>query len=953
VTVGREAELAQIDSLLARLEEGAPACVAIDGEPGIGKTRVLRELRQRAEERKYLVLSGSAAEFEQDLPFGAWVDALDAYVAARELELDGPEFAGLEAVLPSRREGPAGGGELVAEERYRAHRAVRSLLELLAADAPLVVILDDLHWADPASVELISGLLRREPEAPLLLALAHRRGKAPAPLRTSLIAAEATPISLGPLSREASVALIGDAAAGTALDAIVDAGAGNPFYSLQLARAATLPAGGATTGSIGVEGVPAAVTDALLVEVGALGDGARALLEAGAVAGDPFELDLAQAVAGLSGTDAGAALDDLLDAGLIHTTEVPRRFSFRHPLVRRAVYEATRTGRRLDAHGRAAAVLAEQGASAAARAHHVEQSAGIGDRDAIAVLLEAAAAARARSPETAVRWYAAALRLLPADEAAERLEVLFSLADAQRLVGRYEDALVTLDDAIGLVPPGDASRRVDLTARCASAEIRLGRHADAKRRLAAVADTLPDPGSAPAIEVALAQSTLTLFTNEHDQSLEHARRALDAARALGDRGLASEAAAALAHVAAVRSEVAFAAELQAEAMRLHEELPDEELVDHLEGVHRLCRASLHLELYEDVVRVAERGLALAGAMGRGELMPLIRSTLAQSTLLLGRLAQAEEAQDAAVEAARLAGHNYYASGILSTTASIALLTGDLESALRAGEESVQIVGPAQEGHVLNVARASLAVTMREAGVPAEEAGPLVEGVGGWSLRGIPAVWRVRHLEALTRVAVEAGDAEGAAECARLASEGAEELALPVARAVAQRAGAAALLAAGDAAGAVEPALASAEAAAAGGARVDAARSRALAGQACAGAGDRDRAVELLRRAEAELDECGATHPRNEARRELRRLGARAEPRGPGSSEETGLGALSKREREVAELVHERKTNREIAEELYLSEKTIESHLRNVFFKLGVSSRREVALAVARASTPAP
>jgi DNA-binding CsgD family transcriptional regulator len=131
-------------------------------------------------------------------------------------------------------------------------------------------------------------------------------------------------------------------------------------------------------------------------------------------------------------------------------------------------------------------------------------------------------------------------------------------------------------------------------------------------------------------------------------------------------------------------------------------------------------------------------------------------------------------------------------------------------------------------------------------------------------------------------------------------------------------------------------------------RADARGHVVLAGSAAEFERDVPFGVWVLRAAEAELSECGALHPRNEARRELRKLGARAEPRGPSPAEETGLGALSGREREVAELVSRHKTNPEIAKELYLSVKTIESHLRNVFFKLGVSSRRDVAQVIERA-----
>ena len=103
----------------------------------------------------------------------------------------------------------------------------------------------------------------------------------------------------------------------------------------------------------------------------------------------------------------------------------------------------------------------------------------------------------------------------------------------------------------------------------------------------------------------------------------------------------------------------------------------------------------------------------------------------------------------------------------------------------------------------------------------------------------------------------------------------------------------------------------------------------------------------LRKAEHELDRYGCLRERDATRRELRKLGARTEPRGRATAEDSGVAALTKRELEIATLVTDRKTNREIASELFLSGKTIESHMRNIFVKLGVSSRVEVARTVER------
>src|SRR5512132_1610393 len=150
--VGRAEEIRSLDRILDELDQGNPAAVGLVGEPGIGKTRLLAELAARADARGQLVLGGSASELERDLPFWVFVDALDEYVQGlhpRRLEaLDADVRTELAHVFPSLSRFAAARGTAFPHERYRSHRAVRELLERLTMTGPLVLVLDDLHWAD-------------------------------------------------------------------------------------------------------------------------------------------------------------------------------------------------------------------------------------------------------------------------------------------------------------------------------------------------------------------------------------------------------------------------------------------------------------------------------------------------------------------------------------------------------------------------------------------------------------------------------------------------------------------------------------------------------------------------------------------------------------------------------------------------------------------------------------
>ena len=692
-TVGREPELGQLEAALDALDGGGPTWLSVAGEPGIGKTRLLAELRRRGEQRGQLVLAGSAAEFEREVPFSVWVDALDAYVASQaDDEWEPVLVRELGEMLPSLRRTAAEGGPAIADERYRAHRAVRRLLELFATDRPLLLVLDDLHWADAASVELIASLLRRGPAAPVLVALAFRRGQASQRLAAALAMPGVRRIELAHLTEAQSGELLGGLDK-RSLSSIYRRGGGNPFYLQQLARAGSngSPSGPqAGAQSDDQDAVPLAVAAAIADELGSLSPPTRLFLDAAAIAGEPFEPDLAAAIAELSPADGLAALDDLLECDLVRPTRIPRRFSFRHPLVRRAVYESVRGGWRLSAHARAAAVLADRGTAAADRAHHVEQSATHGDNDAIELFLEAGRSVAPRAPAAAARWFGAALRLLPGEQSERQVEVRLALTSALRALGELEQCRTTMLETIALLAPEDVSRRIALTAQCAAVEHWLGRHEEAHRRLARALEQLDERDTADAATLQIELVVDGLYEMDFELATEMGEAALETACRLDDPALIMAAASALclAEMATGQTEAAIPhRELALEQLA---RLSDDELAARLDALYHLSWAENYLERYDEAIAHAERGVELARATGQGRLLMPLMLVKCYPLEMQGRLAEVIELCEEAVEGARLSTNPHYLFWALFELGWAHYYAGDLSAAIAAGEESARV-----------------------------------------------------------------------------------------------------------------------------------------------------------------------------------------------------------------------------------------------------------------------
>jgi DNA-binding CsgD family transcriptional regulator len=967
--VGRDEELARLDAMLDAAARGPGAAVEIRGEAGIGKTRLLAETCERAQDRRILVLEGKAAEFERGAPFGVFVDALEPYLASRnprEFERLGVEhLAELRGIFPDfpLRDVTAL-GPTQADERFRAHRAVQRLVELLAVSRPLVLALDDLHWADEASVELVAHLLRRSPPKGVCLLLALRPAQAPEPLARALDAAERDAglerVELAGLADEAAVELLGDRIPQQRQGAVLAESGGNPFFLDQLARATSeRPDAVDEPGTEPPTELPSPVAAAIADELRGLPPAAREALEAAAIVGDPFDADLAAAALGVEADRFLPVLDELLATGLVGETDVPLRFRFRHPIVRRAVYQGCSPASRIAAHGRIAAALTERGASALRRAHHVEQSAHPGDIDAFAVLRAAGEAAAPRAPMAAAHWYGAALRLMP-DSApdAERVALQVVRATALGAAGRLAESRDTLRSVADGLPPELAALRFEVIPFIGTLEHLLGDHDAVPPLLEGTLAEVDDPLSR---EGAILRSELAAdrFYANDGAGMEHwAGLALESAIAAGDPTLRIVAGTQLALGQFKTGDIEAAERSWREAAALASSLSDAELTGRLVSLFWLGWYAQCGEHYDEGIAYLERGLELVRAVGQGYLVVPMQIALAILLTWKAELGRATTLAEDAIDAARLSSNPQYLAWGLTLRCWIATLAGDLALAMSVGEEAIAVGGTLSDNYFSKLSGCYVGSILIEKGDPAAGRDLILASMDGPGLEQLERPFRTRLYEQLAQADIALGDLGAAERWVGLAEDAVDGAPLAVRRAEAIRARASLLLAQGDGADAATKAIHAAELLEAPGVPIEAAQARLFAGRALAADGETEAAVAQLEPALATFADLGATRAHDEAARELRQLGQRVSRRrrrteapvavaaaaADGASE--AVAELSPREREVAALIASGSKNREIATELFLSEKTVESHVRNIFAKLGVSSRAAVAGAVA-------
>ncbi|MFI7081751.1 ATP-binding protein [Micromonospora sp. NPDC049903] len=917
--VGRTGQLVALDAAVSAVTGGKFAAVNLCGEAGIGKTSMLRVLAERASAAGLLVCDGRAAEFERDVPFAMYADVLEPLVTAGGAAEDG------EVVSRALTGRPVRDGATSSVGRARIYAAVRRLIDGVRAPG-VALLLDDLHWADEPSLELTEYLIRKPPRRPALVAVAFRCEQPPSGVADAIV-------HLGPAATRINLPRLGPADIDALLPGvprrrrtlISRASGGNPLYVQELSRCRddTLAA---LVDNDDLDVSERHVLTGLAREITDLDEPVRRVAYAAAVAGDHASIGLVAQVAQVPTDTVVTAADELHRRGLMDVDAA--RLRFRHPLVRAAAHESAGPAWRVTAHARAAAHLRAHHGPPQVLAHHTERSAQPGDEAAAETLIDAGLAFTYPAPAQAARWLGSALRLLPEGHplGGRRPTVLLQYARALGLSGELERSR----DVLRELAHGDDRVRAEAAAfRAVVARLRGDIDEAANLVTAQLAAARLPRTSAGKLHVELA--AIAALGEDDDTTVGHADRAITLLA--GDRPPLSAAAYALrafgrlyaGDLDAARRDAAHAAELV-------DSETNAALRPHVELFGPLAWVRLHLGEVTAAAHHLDRAADVVERVRDSSAVPYL---LVVRVALLTRLGHLETAVHLAEEAVTLARR-----------------VGSVE--MRAMAEAVALrpllltAGPSVVDRLTagdwprsrmwrRVGRLNLAVAHLAAGRP-ESCLEIVADPAPWQPGPPIAVPRdVVHAIALAR----SGDTTGAHRYA------ARAVALAAAAGLAYEQGWAGYAQAyvATAAHRHDEAAALADAAAtrlaAARAPVEEALARHLTGIASARDGRSAAARDAFRQAQEGYESCGARWLSSVLARHAAAIGSRPK-RDPRPATTGSATTLSAREREIAELVRAGLTNQEIASRLFLSRRTVESHLARIFGKLGVRSRTELA-----------
>lgn len=939
----RDDELAMLQKAIHELGSTQPAgVVQLVGDGGIGKTQLLHRVHELATIAGMTFLEGTCTQPGAERPLELFADAFGSLGASRTTdavaEMDGATAALLAGVFPSLR-GYAS-GQLDDPRGVRLHlvrSAVRELFERLAKPPGLVVTIDDLHWADATSVEVLEYLLRHPPHAPVLLVVAYRPRQLATRLVTAFAEAEksaaTTVITVRPLTRASAEVMLGPELGRVRLADIYRRARGNPLYLRVLAAYAEASSSGRPA-PYDEPSVPPQVAASLLSEFESLSLEGQRVARAGAVVGDPFDPDLAAEVAAVDLDEALTAIDELQAADMIR----PRAggFTYRHPVLGRLVYESTDAGWRMAAHRRAAAALARRGADLPDQAHHVHRTGRQGDRQGAELLARAAEQVLDRAPDSAASWWEKAIVMLAGSEAdaTTRLELSVRLAGALARSGELLRSRVVLHRLLRTSSMPRAMRW-EIVTLCSTVQRHLGMFEETRAML--MRELEPDDGRSSRASVdlmlELAQCGYMFSANTDPR---WSSGALELARQIDDPMRLVRALTARADSLVTEGRIDLAIEHANAASALLDSRTDGELAEHLLAVSSLGWIEDLLDLTANALRHFARGARIARETGQLHALARLLAGIVHARAQLGQLAAQDDVADLDDVVRRLDNDEIRRISLVCQ-ALFAARSGDDLAALSLSEQVIELSGA--ESPMSRHAQIMAANARGKASPWYVQT--MLRICGGPSLDRLYVMSRTWVYLGLAGAELAQGRVADAREwirCAEAVSGG-----LGQRRMIAMAKLGRAMVTAVD-----EPASASDLAREAGvdleaaGYPLDAAHAFLSAGISFAEAGQDHESTLFFDHAWMLFQRCNA--PRLQERVDQIR---KRWMRDRGSNALTGL---SSRERQIADLVSDGRTNRQIGTSLKLSPRTVETYLERIFAKLEVSSRSEVAAAVARAST---
>jgi DNA-binding CsgD family transcriptional regulator len=926
----REYEFGQLAAWVDAAVAGHGSAVALEGEAGIGKTSLLAHAICGGREAGMQVLSARGGELEREFAYGVVRQLFEAPLATalqedRERWLTGAaSLAGPVVSASEAMHGSACNSSAILHGLYW-------LSANLAAEQPLLIAVDDAHWADTMSVAFLSYLARRVDELAVLIIYASRvgegaSGELPAVVDPGLVGVVLRP---GALSESATAELVAlrldKPGSGEFARACRRATGGNPFLLNELLRALQadcIVPDDASTRRVG-QIAPRTIARATLARLRRLGAATRALAFAVAVLGKSADLHHAAVLAGLDHASATEAADALTSAAILRTT---RPLEFIHPIVRTTVYSELHPGRRAASHKQAARLLAHDGAGDVALAPHLLATEPAGDAWVVEHLRAAAQEVRNRgAPAAACTYLERALREPPLP--AERLAVLAALGSAELELAR-PDALEHLRSVLdGAQDPrmrlhagreflwalkytDQTEESIAIGAQVLAAvpdddkELRLQFEGD----LAAAA--VFAPASAKAALDRLARYDGKLLGETLGERLVLGCLAFRSAQ----RGESAASTAGLAQLA----------------------LSDGRLLRE----HRLATAPFFLavwaliyaDLLDDAERHLDRAIEQAREFGMAASFGAASGSRCQVLIRQGRLVEAEA--EALSMLATLTPHAIARAMLLSSVMHT-MIERSTVSATETFLRENGIGGDLSDtvmGSLLLFARGHLRLANGAPGVALKDFEQLRrrDQRSGHDTPAIPT----RASAALAHDRL--GEHDRAAELAQEELTRARAWGTPSALSFALRT--AGIVAGGDAG---IDLLRSASAAVEGShARYERARSLTEYGAALRRAGYRREAREPLREALELADRCGALRTAAQAREELLATGAR-----PRRSARSGADSLTPSERRVCRLAADGFSNRDIAQALFVTLRTVEGHLTQSYMKLDISSRKELPAAL--------